>query len=141
MPFKHGAVNESRIPLRVLVADDSAGMRVYFHTVLTSAGHHSTEVADGAAAFDLLLSDPYDLVITDLAMPNMDGFALLNAIGILPKGRRRPPVIVCSALLDEHLALRHPELRLAAVLLAKPVQPEALLKAVGKAVAVRSACH
>jgi hypothetical protein len=50
-------------------------------------------------------------------------------------------VIVCSALLDEDLALRHPELRLAAVLLAKPVQPEALLKAVGKAVAARSACH
>jgi two-component system, chemotaxis family, chemotaxis protein CheY len=140
MPFKPNAVNEPR-KQRILVADDSAGIRVYYRAILTGAGYRSTEVADGAAAFDALLSHPYDLVITDLIMPNMDGFALLNAISILPTSRGRPPVIVCSALLDEELARRRPELRLAAALIAKPVQPEALLKAVGKAMMSRSACH
>ncbi len=141
MSYQPDAVNESRKPLRVLVVDDSGGMRMYYRAVLRGAGHHPTEVADGDAAFDALLSDPYDLVITDLAMPNMDGFALLAAISILPKRIGRPPVIVCSALLDEELALRRPELRLAAALLAKPVQPEVLLRAIGKAMLARSTCR
>jgi hypothetical protein len=45
-------------------------------------------------------------------------------------------VVVCSALLGEGLTERRPELRLAAVLLAKPVQPEDVLKGAEKAVKV-----
>jgi hypothetical protein len=48
---------------------------------------------------------------------------------------------VCSALLDETLAERRPELRLADVLLAKPVQPEDVLKAVEKALKPKAACR
>ena len=69
-------------------------------------------------------------------MPEMDGFALLSAISLLPLSRGRPPVVVCSALLGEGMTERRPELRLAAVLLAKPVQPQDLLKAAEKAVKV-----
>ena len=141
MPPQPKAVNESPKPLRVLIADDAAGMRVYLRTILSGAGFECVEAADGGAAFDALLSGKFDLVITDLDMPQVDGFALLTAISLLPRSRGRPHVIVCSALLDETLAERRPELRLADVLLAKPVQPEDVLRAVDKAMKTRSACR
>ena len=135
MPSAPEVVNKAR-KRRVLVVDDSAGMRVYLRAILTGAGYESVEVPDGGAAFDALLAGGFDLVVTDLDMPEMDGTALLSAISLLPLSRGRPPVIVCSALLGEGVAERRPELRLATVLLAKPVQPEDVLKAAEKAVKV-----
>jgi two-component system chemotaxis response regulator CheY len=127
--------------VRVLIADDAAGMRVYLRTILAGAGYVCTEAPDGGAAFDAVLTEKFDIVITDLDMPQVDGFALLTAISLLPRSRGRPRVVVCSALLDETLAERRPELRLADVLLAKPVQPEDVLKAVEKALKPRAACR
>ena len=135
MPSTLEVVNQTR-KRRVLVVDDSAGMRVYLRAILTGAGYESVEVADGGAAFDTLMGGRFDLVVTDLDMPEMDGFALLSAISLLPMSKGRPPVVVVSALLGEGVAERRPELRLAAVLLAKPVQPEDVLKAAEKAVKV-----
>jgi CheY-like chemotaxis protein len=74
-------------------------------------------------------------------MPNMDGFQLPSAVSLLPVSGGRPPVIVCSALLDETLADRRLELRSAAALLARPVQPGDLLRAVNKAPDARAACR
>jgi CheY-like chemotaxis protein len=135
MPSTPEVVNQTR-KRRVLVVDDSAGMRVYLRAILTGAGFESVEVADGGAAFDALMGGRFDLVVTDLDMPEMDGFALLSAISLLPVSKGRPPVVVCSALLGEGVTERRPELRLAAVLLAKPVQPEDVLRAAEKAVRV-----
>jgi two-component system, chemotaxis family, chemotaxis protein CheY len=140
MPSQPEPVNESR-KIRVLIADDSVGMRVYLRAILSGEGYACTETADGGAAFDAILAQPFDLVITDLDMPGMDGFALLSAISLLPRSRGRPAAIVCSALLDEGLAERRPELRLASVLLAKPVQPEDVIKAAEKALKARTACR
>jgi two-component system chemotaxis response regulator CheY len=141
MPPQLKAVNESSPPQHVLIADDSAGMRVYLRTILAGAGYVCVEAPDGGAAFDAVLAQRFDLVITDLDMPQVDGFALLTAISLLPRSRGRPRVIVCSALLDETLAERRPELRLADVLLAKPVQPADLLKAVERALKPKASCR
>ncbi len=140
MPAEAQRVNEAP-QRRVLIADDSAGMRTYLRTILGSAGFECFEAADGGEAFDAILAGSYDLLITDLDMPNMDGFQLLSAVSLLPVSRGRPPVIVCSALLDETLADRRLELRSAAALLAKPVQPGDLLRAVNKALGARAACR
>jgi two-component system, chemotaxis family, chemotaxis protein CheY len=133
MPANSVSVNESGKLARVLIVDDASGMRIYLRSILAGAGYACTEAADGGEAFDLLLRESFDLLITDLDMPEMDGFQLLSAISLLPKSRGRPAIVVCSALLDETLAERRPELRTAAVLLAKPVQPEDVLKAAEKA--------
>lgn len=138
MPSQLKPVNETPSRPRILIADDASGMRIYLRTILVSRGYECVEAVDGGEAFDAIMAGKFDLLITDLDMPGMDGFQLLSAISLLPKGRGRPPVIVCSALLDEGLAERRPELRLAQVLLAKPVQPEAVLKAVDKALGVRA---
>lgn len=140
MPATANTVNEPRKP-RVLIADDAAGMRTYLRLILESAGLECVEVADGGEAFDEILRRPYDLLVTDLDMPNMDGFQLLSAVSLLPLSRGRPAVVVVSALLDETLAERRPELRAAAALLAKPVQPKDLLQAVNRTLAARSACR
>lgn len=139
MPSELTKVNQTSP--RVLIVDDASGMRTYLRTILTSAGYDCHEARDGGEAFDLLLTTRFDLVITDLEMPGMDGFQLLSAISLLPLSRGRPPVVVLSALLDETMAERRPELRCAAVLLAKPVQPEDLLKAARKALGLRSMCR
>ena len=129
-------VNETSKKARVIVADDASGMRTYLRSILTGAGYDVTEAADGGEAFDAIMREPFDLLITDLDMPGMDGFALLSAVSLLPK-HRAPAMVVCSVLLDETLAIRRPELRLAAALLAKPVQPEDVLKAAEKALKSR----
>lgn len=132
MPSSDAPVNETPRKPRVLIVDDASGMRVYLRSILAAAGYDCAEAADGGEAFDLLLRETFDLLVTDLDMPEMDGFQLLSAISLLPKNRS-PAIIVCSALLDETLAERRPELRRAAVLLAKPVQPGDVLKAAEKA--------
>lgn len=137
-PVNRDPIHQTRAP-RVLIVDDAGGMRAYLRIILSSAGFECVEAANGAEGFDAVLQTSFDLVVTDLDMPEMDGFGLISAISLLPVSRGRPPIIVVSGLLDETLAERRPELRLATVLLAKPVQPADVLKAVGRAMGVRSA--
>jgi two-component system chemotaxis response regulator CheY len=129
-------VNETSKKVRVIVADDASGMRTYLRSILTGGGYDVVEAVDGGEAFDAIMREAFDLLITDLDMPGMDGFALLSAVSLLPK-HRAPVMVVCSAMLDETLAVRRPELRLAAALLAKPVQPDDVLKAAEKALRTR----
>jgi two-component system chemotaxis response regulator CheY len=129
----HAAMAIQPQPPCVLIADDSEGMRRYLTAILSSAGFVCLQAQDGAEAFNLILAGGIDLVVTDLDMPEMDGFGLISAIRLLSPARGRPPVIVVSAMLDETLADRRPELRLARALLAKPVQPADLLNAVAAA--------
>lgn len=126
---------------RVLVVDDAPRMREILTAILSSAGYVCIEAADGAAAFNHVLVGGIDLVVTDLDMPGMDGFGLMSAIGLLPASVGRPPVIAVSGLLDATLADRRPELRAAAALLAKPIDPAALLAAVARAMSVRRSCR
>jgi two-component system, chemotaxis family, chemotaxis protein CheY len=138
MPADMDPVNETQgRQLRVLVADDASGMRTYLRSILAGANYDVTEAADGAEAFDAILRERFDLAFLDLDMPVMDGFQLLSAISLLPRSKGRPAVVICSGLLDEDLATRRPELRLAQVLLAKPVQPDDVLKATEKALRSR----
>lgn len=141
MPSQEKPVNESPKRPRVLIADDSSGMRTYLRTILAAAGYDCIEAEDGGEAFDAVMAGNINLMILDLDMPVMDGFQLLSAVSLLPKNRGRPQVVVCSGLLDEGLADRRPELRLASVLLAKPVQPQDVLKAVEKAMGPPQGCR
>jgi signal transduction histidine kinase/DNA-binding response OmpR family regulator len=65
---------------RVLVADDNRDMRHYLVRLLEGAGCHVTAVGDGAAALRALQQSPPDLLLTDVMMPELDGFELLQAV-------------------------------------------------------------
>lgn len=61
---------------QILVAEDEVPMRAFIRRVLTMRGHEVIAVADGAEAVQRLSREAFDLLITDIAMPNMDGVEL-----------------------------------------------------------------
>jgi signal transduction histidine kinase len=84
---------------RVLLVDDSADMRDYVRAVL--ARHFVVEVAlDGEIALRKIRAGAFDLVLTDVMMPNVDGVGLLRAIRADEKTRALP-VILLSARVGE----------------------------------------
>lgn len=81
---------------KVLVVDDSASCRHVVSSKLRSLAADVTETADGAQALQLLLAEPFDLVIIDLEMPKLDGFSLLGCIRGHPKTRHMPTIVLTS---------------------------------------------
>jgi two-component system, NtrC family, response regulator AtoC len=63
---------------RVLVADDEEGIRDFLAEALEDDGHVVVTAADGLQAAERLRSDGFDLMITDLRMPGLDGIALVR---------------------------------------------------------------
>ena len=63
---------------RVLVADDEQGLRTFVAEALEDDGHVVAQAADGAEAAQRLVRESFDLLITDLKMPRLDGMALLR---------------------------------------------------------------
>ncbi|MDB5046121.1 MAG: response regulator, partial [Deinococcus sp.] len=84
---------------RVLLADDNADLREYIQRLL--APHHEVQVVtDGAAALAAAQATRPDLVITDVMMPQLDGFGLLRALRDAEETRTLP-VIMLSARAGE----------------------------------------
>jgi CheY-like chemotaxis protein len=67
------------ISLSILVADDEEGIRHLLRQWLESRGHAVTTVGSAMEASRLLRKQPFDLVITDVVMPDGDGFELIAA--------------------------------------------------------------
>jgi len=65
---------------KILTVDDSKTMRDMVSFTLKGAGYEVTEVEDGKAACNFLKTNKVDAVITDLNMPNMNGFELIRWI-------------------------------------------------------------
>jgi signal transduction histidine kinase len=84
---------------RILVADDNADMRDYV-TGLLSPRWSAHAVVDGEAALAALRAERFDLVLTDVMMPRLDGFGLLQAVKGDPE-LRATPVIILSARAGE----------------------------------------
>jgi PAS domain S-box-containing protein len=75
-----GAGRQDGRPGRVVVADDNADMREYLRRLLSDAGYQVEAVPDGRAALAATRREPPDLLLSDVMMPDFDGFALLRAI-------------------------------------------------------------
>jgi signal transduction histidine kinase/FixJ family two-component response regulator len=84
---------------RILVADDNADMRDYVRRLLDARWSVET-VADGTAALDAIRARKPDLLLSDVMMPGLDGFALLGALRSDP-ALRDLPVILLSARAGE----------------------------------------
>jgi diguanylate cyclase (GGDEF)-like protein len=88
-----------RAGARILVVDDDSGGRRVTRATLAKAGFHVSEAADGQAALDALQAGLPDLVLMDVSMPVMDGFAACAALRRLPGGDS-VPVIMMTGLDD-----------------------------------------
>lgn len=83
--------------MKILVVDDMASMRQVMMHMLTSLGHDDPEEAScGLQALKMLRINDYDLLITDLHMPNLDGEQLLSKIRHDQKLYKLPVLMVSS---------------------------------------------
>lgn len=64
----------------ILVVEDDSDMRELFCTVLGDSGYHCIAASDGAAALEAMDKEYIDLIVSDIMMPNMDGFELTAAV-------------------------------------------------------------
>jgi len=65
---------------RILIAEDDRELRQLFQRVLSRNGYAAFGAADGAEALDMLDKDYYDLIISDIMMPNVDGYELVRSL-------------------------------------------------------------
>ena len=86
----------------LLVADDSFTTRELIRSILQSAGYEVTTATDGLDALDKLRSNTYDLVVSDVEMPRVDGFTLTDRIRKELGHTNLPVVIVTSLASDAH---------------------------------------
>jgi CheY-like chemotaxis protein len=83
---------------RVLIAEDSPAVRIMLVAELSELGFEVVETHDGQSAWDEYQKQPFDLVISDVEMPQMDGLAL--TLRIRQSDRPKTPVIVYSSIGD-----------------------------------------
>ena len=119
----------------VLVVDDEPGMRDMLRWYLGECGFEMKTARDGEEAVEVLSAGPVDLVITDLTMPRLNGFALLDAIGAR---RPRPPVIVITGFGTVEMAVLAMR-RGASDLLLKPFDAQHLLRRIQEVLAEATA--
>lgn len=80
----------------ILAVDDSASMRQMVSFTLKGAGHTVTEAADGEEAFGLAQQNKYDLVLSDVNMPKLDGIALTKKLRTLPNFKYTPILMLTT---------------------------------------------
>ena len=83
--------------LRVLVAEDNEVNQLLIQALLQDMGHHCDIVHNGREALQRVQAAPYDLVLMDIQMPEMDGEAATRAIRALPNAAAHLPVIALTA--------------------------------------------
>ena len=86
---------------RVLVVEDSVGVRELERVILEGAGYQVETAVDGLDGASRLRDDPADLVLSDVEMPGMDGFALTRTIR-RTKGWENVPVIIMTSRGEDH---------------------------------------
>ncbi len=89
---------------RVLVADDSITTRALEQSILEAAGYEVLTAVDGAEAWKTLQEHGCDVVVADIEMPRMDGFALCEAIRASKRFKALPVVLVTALETPEHRA-------------------------------------
>jgi CheY-like chemotaxis protein len=113
-------------PSSILVADDDPVIRMLFRKTLTCAGYRVFVANDGVEALEQLRTAEFDLLITDLVMPNMEGLELIQTI------RKEQPQLKIIAMSGRFVGqfLLTAELLGAQATLAKPIRSDVLLETV-----------
>ena len=84
------------MPKRVLVIDDDPDARSLIETILKQAGYEVLLAADGREGLDKTTSESPDLIITDIAMPRIDGLRLIQLLRTMPLFRSLPILAITS---------------------------------------------
>jgi DNA-binding response OmpR family regulator len=118
---------------RILVVDDDPDIRLLLRLEMAAEGHAIAEAADGAAALEVLGSQPFDVVLLDIMMPVLDGWEVLRTLD----AATAPPVVVVSALASRDQRHLVDLLELGAFdVVVKPFDPGWLVRLVAEALAL-----
>jgi two-component system, chemotaxis family, chemotaxis protein CheY len=114
----------------IMIVDDSTTMRQMVAFTLSSAGHQAMEAENGSAAIKLTKGNKFDLIITDVNMPEMNGIDLVRALRALPDCKFTPILVLTT----EAGANMKEEGKAAGATgwIVKPFNPEVLLTALKK---------
>lgn len=112
---------------RILIVDDASLVRRYYRDALERAGFEVDEALNGVEALERLLSEPADLLIVDVNMPQMDGFTFIRSLR-----QQAPPIASIPALIISTEAGPHDQRTArsagANFYLVKPVTQDALIQ-------------
>jgi chemotaxis protein histidine kinase CheA/ActR/RegA family two-component response regulator len=100
VPAPREAAAPAARPARVLVVEDSVGVRELERVILEGAGYTVETAVDGLDGASRLRAEPADLVLSDVEMPGMDGFALTRTIR-RTKGWENVPVVIMTSRGDD----------------------------------------
>jgi len=125
-------------PLRILLADDSSVNQKLVAGLLSGQGHSITTVANGREAVEMLQKEPFDLVLMDVQMPEMDGLQATAAIRAKEKETgQHVPIVAMTA----HAMRGDRDCCLAAGMdayLAKPIRGRSLAETIAAVMAGRT---
>jgi len=122
---------------KILVVDDDPDMRLAIASVLSSCSYEVIEACDGQEALRKVKEEKPDLMLLDLLMPEMDGFAVVKELrDSQKKGYPDVPILVISSVREEASHRRY-ELELGCKLdvddyIEKPIEPFVLLGRIEK---------
>jgi len=116
----------------ILVAEDNPAVREFIVRSLTSVGHKVTAAADGQQGLDILTREKFDVLVTDIVMPNMDGIALaMKAVRLFPDLR----IVMISGYAQERMRAHNLD-ALVHRIIAKPFSLEEICAAVKNALSL-----
>jgi len=95
-PVEPAAAQPAGRKPRVLVVEDSVGVRELERVILEGAGYEVTTAVDGLDGASRLTGDPADLVVSDVEMPGMDGYTLTRTIR-RTRGWEQVPVVIMTS--------------------------------------------
>lgn len=115
--------------MKLLIVDDSTMLRDMLSYALNEGGYNDvTEAIDGVDGLDKSKMTIYDLIITDVNMPNMDGLTLVTELRKLPQYSKTPILVLTTERSDEMKSKG--KAAGATGWIVKPFVPDQLLKAV-----------
>lgn len=114
----------------VLTVDDSVSLRKLVATTLATAGHHVTEASNGAEGLEQLKTRAFNLIISDINMPVMDGLTFIKHVRVLA-AYKFVPILVLTTEMDPAKKKQAKDSG-ATGWLVKPFDPETLLNTIRK---------
>jgi DNA-binding response OmpR family regulator len=117
---------------RILVVDDEAMIRNLLFEVLSEQGFQVTLAKDGRDSLKQMENDRFDLLITDIHMPHLNGIEMLRQMKL---DKRREKVIVISGLADDAADLEGKDIPPVFALLPKPFRIKRFLDTVAAVLA------
>jgi signal transduction histidine kinase len=123
--------------VRVLVVEDDADARSALRVVLELAGAETRVAGSADEAMAVMRADPADVVVSDIAMPDQDGYALVEKLRLLDRAGGRP--LLAIALTGHASGIDRERALLAGfdAHVGKPIEPDVLVRSVASLVAER----